>query len=151
MKKVLFVLTLVPFLFGCASKQDNNPKIKIQRVNEGKMVVVNAKHMFDEAFSSKINSIYYIGDDTCSSCKQLKPSLEAWCKANYAYIYEIKYQDIDEEGFSYLQQATVGYYSWSENSSVPTVYFFMGGEVVMKGSSDNTMNILTKYIEVVSE
>ena len=149
--KRLALLLIVPFLVGCShDNQYKGKKIELQYVEEGSLVVVDAKHMFDEAFTNKIDSIYYIGDDTCKACQSLKTQLTFWCKEKHANIYEIEYTKVDEDGLKYLIDATVGYYGWTENSSVPATYFFMQGSVVFKGDDQNTVQYLNKYVEIIN-
>lgn len=147
--KKLVLLLIIPFLIGCS--QDNQykgKKIELQYVEEGSLVVVDAKHMFDEAFTNKNDSIYYIGDDTCKACQSLKAQLTFWCKEKHANVYEIKYTKVDSEALKYLIDATVGYYGWTEKSSVPAVYFFMEGEVITRSDEENTIKYLNEYVEV---
>ena len=147
MKRMILSIFAIPLLLACNNKNES-PKISLEKVDNPGMEVVNGKHMFDNAFTNKTNSIYYIGDDSCSSCQALKPKVQEWCVNNNARVYEIVLTEMTPEDLTYIQDSTVGYYVWKDEDVVPTVYFFMEGEVVTRTSSDNTIKYLNKYVEV---
>ena len=148
MKKVLTVLFILPFLLACKEKPYDGPKITVEKDDSGALTEVEPITMFEVAFTNKIDSIFYIGDDSCSACQKLKPQLEAWVQVYKGKIYYIPFQSITSENVQYIYDSTVGYYQWAEDSSIPATYFFMQGEVIIKGSSDNTMNFIKKYVAV---
>lgn len=148
MKKILLTLLMVPFALACSNK-NSGTKIKLEKVDNPGLEIVDGKHMYDNAFTEKKNSIYYIGDNTCSACITLKQELDAWCTKNSARIYEIEYTNITEQDQKYIEDSTVGQYGWSTESTLPSVYFFMMGEVVGLGDSSTTMNKLNKFVEVI--
>ena len=64
-------------------------------------------------------------------------------------IYEIKYAEITEAEQRKIEDATVGYYAWTKENTLPAVYFFMEGEVVFVGDNRNTIKNLDKYVQVI--
>ena len=148
MKKILLLTLAFPFVIGCSNKKYSGKKLQLNYVENGSLVVKDTKYLFDEAFTNKVDGVYYIGDDTCKACANLKPKIQSWCEKNHAEIYEIEFTKIDEEGLKYLIDATVGYYGWTEKSSVPAVYFFMEGEVITRSDEENTIKYLNEYVEV---
>ena len=148
MKKLIPLLLVVPFLFGCKEKKYTGPKITVERNETGELVDATPETMFSVAHENKTDSVFYIGDETCAACKQLKPQLEAWVKAYNGTIYYIKFNTITSENMQNLYDATEGYYKWSESTPVPVTYFFMQGEVIVQGDSTNTMKFLNKYVTV---
>ena len=140
---------MIPFLLGCTSNNEyKGKKIQLEYEENGSVVIVNAKHMFDMAFTNKIDSIYFLGDDSCKACQSLKTQLKFWCAEHHASVYEIVYTNVKDEELNYIIDATVGYYGWTENDSVPATYFFMQGTVVFRGDDQNTVQYLNKYVEV---
>ena len=149
MKKLFYITLVIPFIIGCSNKSSyKGQKIQLNYVENGSLVTTNTKQLFDDAFTNKIDGVYYIGDDTCKACANLKPKIQSWCEKNHANIYEIEFTKIDEEGLKYLVDATVGYYVWTEKSSIPSVYFFMQGEVITRSDEENTIKYLKEYVEV---
>ena len=149
MKKYLPLIIMAITLIGCSQNNGyKGKKIQLNYVENGELQAVSPKHMFDEAFISKKDSLYYIGDDSCKACVSVKSQLENWCKEKHAVIYAIQVNDIDEQGFNYIVDSTVGYYGWNESSSVPTTYFFSEGVVVVAADEQNTMKMIDKYVEV---
>ena len=149
MKKIIPLLFIIPTLLACSDNTYKGAKIKLEYVEEGALLEVEAKHMFDEAFANKVDSIYLIADDSCKACQSLKTYLTFWCKDNHANVYEIVYSKVDEESLNYIIDSTVGYYAWTKESTVPTTYFFMQGVVAMTGDNETTGKLLDKYVEVV--
>ena len=149
MKKSLLAYLLVLPLVSCSnSKPYSGPKITLPYVEEGGLVVVEPKHMYEVAFEEMCDAVFYIGDDTCSACKQLKPQIKDWCAYYHTNIYEIVFTDIKEEDMHYIIDSTVGYYEWREEQTLPSVYFFMKGSVTFCGDQESTMNYLIKYVTV---
>ena len=148
MKKIIPLL-MIPFLLGCTNSNEyKGKKIQLEYAESGAIITVDAKYMFDNAFTNKIDSIYYLGDDICKACQSLKTQLKFWCKDNHTNVYEIVYTDIKDEELNYIIDATVGYYGWTETDSVPATFFFMQGTVVFRGDDQNTVQYLNKYVEV---
>lgn len=150
MKSIARLLLLTPFIFACSNKTSYTGEkiLTIEHDESGQFVEVKAQHMFENAYQGKIDSIYYIGDDNCVACTELKPKIGVWMAQHQARVYYIKYASIDDENFTYLSNSTVGYYEWTEKSTVPAVYFFANGDVVFKGDDSNTMNYLNRYVGV---
>ena len=148
MKNLYRLLIVVPFLFSCTKRQYTGPKLHVEYNESGALIEVLPDDMFERAFTNKIDSIYYIGDDSCTACQKLKPQLNAWCEVNHGAIYYIPLNTITDENEHYIVDSTVGYYCWEDKKVVPTVYFFMQGEVILGGDSSNTMKFLIEKVEV---
>ena len=144
---------LIPFcLIGC--KRDDSykgDKITLDYVEEGHLVESNVPEMKVNAFDNKVDSIYYIGDDSCAACADFKPKLVTWCAQNHANIYYIKFTEMTQEESSMLTDLTVGsIYEWGEKNTLPTTFFMMRGTLVFRGESSNTVSYLKKYVTVKS-
>lgn len=146
MKKVLSILFILPFLLGCKEKEYNGFKFTLETDTSGELTLADPTVLYQKAITEQIDCVFYIGDDTCSACQKLKPQLEAFVKAYELKIYYVPVNSITEENVSYLYDATTGTYQWAENSTVPTTYFFAYGEVVLRGSANNTVDYLLKYV-----
>ena len=148
MKKITLLL-LLPCLLACSSnKEYKGTKITLPYVEEGGLVTAVPKDMYDVAFESKSDAVFYIGDDTCSACQKLKPQLSDYCVFYHTNIFEIKFTEVKEEDLHYIVDATVGYYGWRDEQTLPSVFFFMQGSVAFCGNETDTMNFLMKYVTV---
>ena len=148
MKRLFGTLLIIPFLLGCKEKEYTGLKLVVEKDDSGLLADADPTVMYEVAVTNKKDCVFYIGDEGCSACKKLKPQLEAWVKAYKGRIYYIQLSSITSENFHYLIDATVGYYEYKEGDSVPATYFFTYGEVAFKGTSDDTMSFLTKYVTV---
>ena len=151
MKRLIPLLLVVPFLFGCKEKEYTGPKIIVERNESGELVDATPETMFNKAFTDKVSSVFYIGDDSCAACAKLKPQLEAWVKYYKGTIHYIKVETITSETIQYLYDSTVGEYQWAESSAIPATYFFMEGYVITKKDGYETMEYLNKYVAVADE
>ena len=147
--KPLLVLT-IPFLIGCTGNDKyTGTKITLSYVEEGGVVDSSVSEMKTIAFDNKVDSIFYLGDDTCASCAEFRPKFAAWFVQNHANAYYIRVTDMTKEESDLLTDLTVGsYYEWKDKNSIPAVYFMMQGEIMFCGDSSNTMNYLSKYVAV---
>ena len=152
MKSKALLLLTIPFLIGCTSNDKyTGPKITLAYAEEGKIVDSSVQEMKTIAFVNKVDSIFYLGDDTCASCAEFKPKLVSWCAQNHANIYYIKVAEMTKEDSEMLTDLTIGsYYEWKDKNSIPSTYFMMQGEVVFCGDGSNTMNYLSKYVTVAT-
>ena len=149
MKVKVLVLLIIPFLIGCKEKPYDGPKITLEYAEEGKLISSNVTQMKDLAFDLKIDSIFYIGDETCAACVEFKQKLVTWCSQNHADIYYIQVTEMTEEDSNMLADLTIGsYYEWKDKNTIPTTYFMMQGEIVFRGESSNTINYLNKYVAI---
>ena len=152
MKKIISLLLFTPLLFACSNdKPYTGKKIGLGYVENGSLVNSSVSQMKQIAFDYRIDSIFYIGDDDCAACVKLKQDISGWCKTNHANVYYIHYSEITESDLSTLISITADdYYKWDENSTIPATYFMMGGAILFRGSSDNTLKYLNRYVEVVA-
>lgn len=150
MKNKIIILFVVPFLLACSNKKSsyNGPKIIVAHNASEALVNSTPEEMYSLVVDQDSDAVYYIGDDTCSACAELKPQLVDWIKVYQGTIYYIPVTDISESNINYVVSATEGYYAWSEKSTVPAVFFFMRGEVVFCADQTNAMDYLLTYVEV---
>ena len=149
MKAKVLVLLIIPFLIGCKEKPYDGPKITLDYATEGTLINSSVLHMKELAFDNKIDSIFYIGDETCAACVEFKPKLMTWCSQNHANIYYIQVTEMTEEDSNMLTDLTVGsYYEWKDKNTIPATYFMKQGEIVFRGESSNTINYLNKYVAI---
>lgn len=149
MKKILATLFVLPFLLGCNRNQEyTGYKLTVERDESGELTESTPEELYENAITNNKDCIYYIGDDNCSSCQKLKPQLIAWTTMYKGKIYSIPLNMITNENVEKINDATVGYYDWSKNQSIPAVFFFGSGTVVFRGDDTNTMNFLNKYVQV---
>ena len=148
MRKSVICLLAIPFLLACSKKPYNGPKIQVAYNETGNLLEASPMKMHSDATISKVDAVYYIGDDSCSACAKLKPQLEDWCTVYKGTIYYIPVSNITDANVNYLYEATEGYYQWTEKSTVPAVYFFMKGEVVFQADQTNAMEYLVERVEV---
>ena len=156
MNKLVRLFVLFPFLIGCDNKSPVTFKLKVEYNPTDALIEVNPEYMYKHAITDSVTSIYYVGDETCTACKELKPQLEAWCEVYHGAIYYIPVSTIkDEEQLEYLKNAThyeaSTPYSWEGNSSVPAVFFMMDKYIVQRTDQTNTMFYLTTYVEVLPQ
>ena len=102
MKKLFCLALIIPFIIGCSNKKYTGKKLQLNYVENGSLVEATTKDLFDNAFTNKTDGVYYIGDDSCSACANLKPKIQSWCEKNHANVFEIEFKKIDEEGLKYL-------------------------------------------------
>lgn len=142
---------MIPFLTGCnVDRPYDGPKLKIEYSEAGEVIECTPDFLYQHAITDEVDSIYYIGDDLCIACQQLKPQLNAWCNVYKGAIYYIPISNITEDNMHFLIDATVGqHYEWSDKDPVPAVYFFMETNVLFRGDGENTMNYLNRYVEVL--
>ena len=151
MKKIIKLLLFAPLLIGCSSEKPyTGQKIALPYVEEGQLVDSSVSEMKTVAFDNKTDSVFYIGDDSCAACVTLKKDIAGWCSLNHANVYYIHYSEVTESDLSTLVDITDGYYQWSEDTSIPAAYFMMMGEIIFRGSADNTLKYLNRYVEVIS-
>ena len=149
MKKIYSLFLALPLLLACNQKY-TGPKIKVEYNATGDLIEVAPEYMYNHAFVDKVNSIFYVGDDSCSGCAKLKPQLKGWCSVYYGAIYYIPWKSVTEENEHYLIDSTnEGLYAWKHGDSVPAVFFFMEGYVVIRTGENDTMSYLTNHVEVV--
>ena len=146
MKKVLSVLFILPFLLGCKEKEYTGFKLTLENDESGELTSADPNLLFEKAITDGIDCAFYIGDDSCSACQKLKPQIESWAKVYKKKVCYVPVASITESNVQKLYDATVGYYSWAEDSSVPATFFFSEKQVVFRGDSTNTMNFFVKYI-----
>ena len=151
MRKLFCLILLSPFMFACSKNTSyvGDPLLTIEYEASESMIEVGPKFLYEKAFVNKQDSIFFIGDNTCAACAELKPKIESWISTNHGRIYYVPYQSIDEDNIAYLSDATVGYYQWTSKSSVPAVYFFTGGEVKFCGNEKTTIKYLERYVAVL--
>ena len=150
--KLLTFLLLTPLFIGCKSNQSyTGEKILIERNEECVLVDSNPTEMKSVAIDNLKDSIFFIGDDMCASCKELKTKLDSWMKTNKGKIYYIPLETITDETIDVVNECTVGYYSWEKQQAVPAVYFYKKGTAVYRGDSSNTIKYLNRYVTVESE
>ena len=152
MKQIFKLLLFAPLLVGCTTEQPyKGPKLQLQYVEEGTLVTSSVQEMKEVAFDNKIDSVFYIGDDDCSACSNLKSNITNWCSNNHANVYYIEYTSLNTDDLNLLESITKDSdYDWNaEKASLPATYFMMQGYIIFKGASDNTMKYLKRYVEVV--
>lgn len=148
MKKIVRLFMVLPFLMGCKDREYSGTKIVVEKDESGALTEVTPDVMYDVASVQKKDCVFYIGDDSCEACQKLKPQLEGWVKYYKGKIYYVNIASVTEENLHYLYDATVGYYEWSEGSSIPATYLFKEGSVVIRGYVDDTMNLINKFVTV---
>ena len=150
MKTKLFAFFLLtPLFIGCKSNQSyTGEKIVIERNEECVLVDSNPAEMKTIAIDNTKDSVFFIGDDTCASCKELKTKLNSWMNTNKGKIYYIPLSTITDENVEVVNECTVGYYSWEKQQAVPAVYFYKKGTAVYRGDNSNTIKYLNRYVAV---
>lgn len=149
--KALAFFLLTPLLIGCQSNQSyTGEKMVIERNEETVLVDSNPTEMKSVAIDNQKDSVFFIGDEVCASCKQLKEKLDSWMKSYKGKIYYIPLETITDENVEVVNECTVGYYSWEKQQTVPAVYFFKKGTAVYRGDNSNTIKYLNRYVTVES-
>ncbi len=140
----------IPFLVGCSigEHEFDGEKIMLEYVENGGFIETTPKELYDIATSKDSGSVFLIGDESCSSCASLKSSMEAWAYHYHANLYYLPLKNITKDNVHYLIDATPGYYQYEEGEAVPITYFFMLGEVALKGNENTTITYLNRYVTV---
>lgn len=120
----------------------------IERNDECVLMNSNPDEMKAVAIDEQKDSIFFIGDEVCASCKMLKEKLDSWMRTNKGKIYYIPTSEIIEEKVEVVNECTVGYYTWEKSKVVPAVFFFKKGTAVYRGDNSNTIKYLTRYVTV---
>lgn len=149
--KLVTFLLLTPLFIGCKSNQSyTGEKIIIERNDECVLVDYEPLEMRNMTVGQKKDAIFFIGDELCSSCKELKTKLESWMKTNKGKIYYVPLAKINKDNERYVNECTEGYYSWGNEQTVPAVFFFKKGTAIYRGDSSNTIKYLNRYVTVES-
>ena len=152
MKKIFRLFLFAPILLtGCMNEKPyNGQKIALDYVEEGTLVNSSVSEMKTIAFDNKVDSIFYIGSDECTSCVTLKKDIAGWCVTNHANVYNIDYSSVTAEDLAMLKEITAEdtSYNWTDESSIPAVYFMMEGYIIFRGGTTNTIKYLNRYVEV---
>lgn len=150
MKKLLFVL-VIPLLIGCSKKESVNKIIFVEYNESGTMTEVEPIKMKEVAIDNKIDSLFYVGLETCSSCVELHGKLNKWCSENKGTIYYIPSSSINDENLHYITESAVGAFGWQDKQTLPVVFFFSQGELLISTGADNTMKNINKYVGVLPQ
>lgn len=116
----------------------------------GALVTATPEDMLDKGITKAIDSIFYIGLETCSSCIKLHEELSNWCNKNKGTIYYIPSSSINDENLHYIQESTVGEFAWADTQTLPIVYFFTKGSVLIATNEKNTMKNINNHVSVSS-
>ena len=149
--RFLTFFLLTPLFIGCKSNASyTGEKIVIERNEECVLVDSNPQEMKTIAIDNQKDSVFFIGDDSCLSCKELKGKLDSWMTTYKGKIYYVPLATIADENVEVVNECTVGYYSWEKQQAVPAVYFFKKGTAVYRGDNSNTIKYLNRYVTVES-
>ena len=150
MKRIIKLLLLFPALMGCSFVNEvyEGDKIILPYVEGGEIVFCSVDEAYDMVKIQKKDGAFFICDETLIPCVELRNTISVWCQGHNAAIYEIDYTLIDEAQSILLTEMTEGYYEWSDEVSIPCVYFFKEGQTKMRSDSSNTTTYLNRYVEV---
>ena len=151
MKINKLALLFIPFLVACSTnnKEYDGEKITLEYVENGGLIETTPEELYNIAQTKLAGSVFLIGDESCSSCVTLKTSMEAWAYHYHAILYYLPIKNITTDNVHYLIDATPGYYQYEEGEEVPITYFFMMGEVALKGNEETTITYLNRYVTVL--
>lgn len=150
MKKLLLILS-IPLLIGCAKKDNTNKVIFVKYNESGTLTEVEPIKMKEVAIENKIDSLFYVGSETCSGCIELRGKLSKWCSDNKGTIYYIPSSTINSENLHYITESAVGEFGWQDKQTLPVVFFFKGGELIISTGYDNTMKSIDQYVGVLPQ
>ena len=148
MRNKIALLFFLPFLVACNRNTYNGPKLLIERDESGKLTETVPLTMKEKVIDERLDCVFYIGDESCSVCKELHPKLIDWVGEKKGKIYYIPLANIDDENIQYIFDATEGYYCWEKSQTVPALYLFKAGEAIFKGDASNGISVLNKYVEI---
>ena len=147
MKKL--ALMLIPLaLFTSCNQSKKNIRMYVEYNPSGELVRRPPNDMYHFGVTDQIDSVFYVGVDTCSACIKLNEDLTKWCQKNKGMIYYIPFDWINEGNLHFIEEATEGPFQWQDNQRLPVVYFFTKGSVLVSTDEKNTIKTLNSTVGV---
>lgn len=144
----------IPLLMGCTNQSSTykGPKIILDYVENGDLKTVSADKMYEDVVTNGKSTIYMLGNDSCSACKNQKEKiLQPYAQGSHCNIYYVDVLDLSESDFNKVQAATRGMYQFLENDTIPATYFFYEGQTAFRiGPNEDLGHYLQQYVEVAS-
>ena len=148
MKKLALLIPFV-LLTGCTNYK-KNILMHIEYNQSGALIEATPADMYQFGVTDSIDSVFYVGMESCSTCKKLHADLTKWCEKNKGAIYYIPFETINNENLHYITDATEGPFKWEDNQTLPVVYFFSKGSVLVSTNEKNTIKTLNNNVSVNS-